>query len=225
MIKNIPDKINYMRYLITLLLLHLIAPEINAQKVIEKHINLSSSGSVNLNIQIADSITIRTWNKKETYVRATINLNDNKYNDDYQWDFDESGGNLNLKAKIQSLNRNSNNRDYNGKTEINCVVYIPENTKLAVETINGNVTISGQTKEIKAKSISGFVDLSVSPQQAAEVKLNTITGTIYSDLDLGAKDNNMKRVGGNVINSRINGGGTNSIHLETISGDIFFHKS
>lgn len=214
-----------MKYIITVLLLHFIAPGLSAQKIVEKHVNLSPNGSVNLNIQIADSITIRTWNKKEAYVRATVNVNDNKNNDDYKWDFDETGGSLKVDAKLDFPKGTSNNCNCNCKTEINCIIYIPENTNLAVETINGNITISGQTAETEAKSISGFVDMSVSPQRSAEVKLSTITGTMYSDLNLGAESKNLKRVAGTAISSSLNGGGSNAIHLETISGDIYFHKS
>lgn len=210
---------------VIIMLLPFIALCAQAQKVVEKHVNLSSNGAVTLNIQIADSIIIRTWNKNEAYVRATVNVNDNKDNDYYKWDFDEGGGNLNVKAEFDYPEGRSRNCNCDTKAEINCVVYIPENTNLTVETISGNITISGQTAEVKAKSISGFVDMAVSPQQAAQVKLNTITGTMYSDLDLEAKDKNMRKVGGNTINSSLNGGGSNVIQLETISGDIFFHKS
>ena len=184
--------------------------------------NLSTNGSVTLNIQIADSIAIRTWNKNEAYVRATVNVNDNKDNDYYKWNFDEGGGNLNVKAQFDYPKRNC---DCNTKSEINCVVYIPEKTNLTVETISGNITITGQTAEVKAKSISGFVDMTVSPQRAAQVKLSTITGRMYSDLELETPDQDMRKVGGNTINSTLNGGGVNAIQLDTISGDIFFHKS
>jgi hypothetical protein len=214
-----------MKKIIIIILLPFFTFSLNAQKIIEKHVNLSPAGSVNLNIQIADSITIRTWNKKEAYVRASVNVNDNKNNDDYKWDFDETGGSLDVKAKFDFQKGRSNDCNCNNKTQINCVIYIPENTNLSVETINGNITIAGKTAEIKAKSISGFVDMAVSPQRAAEVKLNTITGTMYSDFDFGEKDKDMKRVAGTAINSSLNGGGNNSINLETISGDIFFHKS
>ncbi len=213
-----------MKKIIAIILLPFIAFSLNAQKVIERHVNLSPTGSVNLNIQIADSITIRTWNKKEAYVRAFVNVNDNKNNDDYKWDFDETGGSLNVTAKFDFPKGRSNDC-CNNKTIITCFIYIPKNTNLSVETINGNITIAGKTAEIKAKSISGFVDMAVSPQRAAEVKLNTITGTMYSDFDFGEKDKDMKRVAGTAINSSLNGGGNNFINLETISGDIFFHKS
>ena len=48
---------------------------------------------------------------------------------------------------------------------------------------------------------------------------------MYSDFDFGEKDNDMKKVAGTAISSSLNGGGNNSINLETISGDIYFHKS
>jgi len=214
-----------MKYIIALVLLHIIVFNLSAQKVVEKHVNLSSNGSVNLNIQIADSITIRTWNKKEAYVKATVNVNDNKNNDDYKWNFNEAGGGLSVDAKLDFGKTRSNNCNCNCKTQVNCIVYIPENTNLNVETINGNITITGQTAETKAKSISGFVDMSVSPKRAAEVSFNTITGTMYSDFDFDKEDKNMRRVAGTSISSSLNGGGSNSIHLETISGDIYFHKS
>ena len=40
-----------------------IAP-VQAQQIIEKHMDFSGKESVALKIQIADSINIQTWNKK-----------------------------------------------------------------------------------------------------------------------------------------------------------------
>ena len=61
-----------------------------AQKIVEKHFDFAQKNFVALNIQIADSIRIITWNKNEVYVKASININDNKDNDDYAVSFDES---------------------------------------------------------------------------------------------------------------------------------------
>ena len=43
-----------------------------------------------LKIQIADSIIIQTWNKNEVYVKASVNINENKDNEAYDTSFDES---------------------------------------------------------------------------------------------------------------------------------------
>jgi len=72
----------------------------------------------------------------------------------------------------------------NCETRIYCDVYIPENAGLSVETINGNIIISGNTAEIRAHSISGFVDLTLAANRKADFKLNTISGTIYSNISI-----------------------------------------
>ena len=191
-----------------------------AQKIIEKHIDFAQKKNVVLNIQIADSIRVLTWNKKEVYVKASIDVNDNKNNDDYKFSFSESANNVDVSAKFdfQKLRKDC---DCNCKTKIYCDVYIPENAGLSVETINGNIIISGNTAEIKAHSISGFVDLTLSPNRKADFKLNTISGTIYSNISMNAGNS---RPATTSIIDRYNGGGT-PIDIETISGDIFFRKA
>ncbi len=46
---------------------------------------------VSLDIQIADSIRIITWNKNEVYVKASVDINDDKYDSLYNFTFDGSG--------------------------------------------------------------------------------------------------------------------------------------
>ena len=71
---------------------------IQAQQIIEKHIDFSGKESLSLKIQIADSINVQRWNKNEVYVKASININDNKDNDSYVTSFDETGNNVAVKA-------------------------------------------------------------------------------------------------------------------------------
>jgi len=54
-----------------------------------------------------------------------------------------------------------------------------------------------------------------------DFKLNTISGTIYSNIAMNAGSG--RSVSTN-ISDQMNGGGK-SIDLETISGDIFFRKA
>src|SRR5882672_4896756 len=157
-----------------------------AQKIIEKHIDFAQKKNVVLNIQIADSIRILTWNKNEVYVKASVDVNDNKNNDDYKFTFNESAGNVDVSAKFdfQKLKKDCN---CNCESKIYCDVYIPENAGLSVETINGNIIISGNTAEIRAHSISGFVDLTLAANRKADFKLNTISGTIYSNISINTE--------------------------------------
>lgn len=214
------------KLLLSLILGRLFIPQASAQKIIEKHIDFSQKDLIALNIQIADSIRIITWNKNEVYVKASIDINDNKDNDLYRMTFGDSGSTVAVLAKI--ADHEKTNKGWNEKcncycmqSEIYCDIYIPENVNFSIESINANITITGKTAAVRAKSISGFIDLAVDPQRKADLKLNTITGTVYSDLAVNASRNT--RAVGTKVTDMVNGGGK-PISLETISGDIFLRK-
>ena len=215
--------------LATAILCALLQP-LSAQKIIEKHFTSSQSKLVSMNIQIADSITIIAWDKNEVYVKASIDVNDNKNNDDYKVSFDESSSAISIKSKFEfekgknccgtSTNCNCN---CNCESHITCVVYIPEHADFSVETIDGNISILRKTAQIRAHTISGFIDISLDPSTKAGLKMNTISGTMYSDFDFQS-EKGLRHRGGSSIETVLNGGGDKSIDLETISGNIFFRK-
>jgi hypothetical protein len=193
----------------------------SAQQKTEKHIDFAGKESLQLNIQIADSIEIQTWNKNEIYLKASVNINENKDNEAYLISFDETGNTVEVKANFK--------KDYfKGKVDCCCKsdirwkVMVPEKTPFSLETINGNITIAGETREMKVKSISGFIDLAVSKNRQADIEFSTIAGTVYSNHDLVLKD--MNKSSHSIIKEQLNNGGP-LIKLETISGDIFFRKS
>ena len=195
-----------------------------AQKTIEQHLNYTQGKKISLNIQIADSIHIVSWNKNEVYAKASVNINDNKDNDVYKTGFDAAGNSINVTAKIED-NKVWQRRDScnccNYRSTIYWDVYVPEGAAFSVETINGNIIIEGKTTAVRAHSISGFIDLQFAGTRKADLKMSTISGTIYSDLVINSGARNS---GGNAVNYEYNGGGEN-VELETISGDIFLRKA
>src|SRR6201991_86353 len=114
-----------------------------AQKIVEKHITFAPNSYVRMNFQISDSIRIITWKKNEVYVKSSINVNQNKNNDDYKMVFGETGSTINVTAKLEYKGDDSCNCCCNVKSQIFHEVYIPENADFSVETINGNIIISG----------------------------------------------------------------------------------
>lgn len=192
----------------------------NAQVRIDKHLDFSGKKTVKLDIQIADSIKIRTWDKSEVYVNATISINDNRDNDAYETSFSETGDVLVVKAEF---------RDgyFTGKengcveTDIFWEITIPAQSKLSTESINADITITGDTGPMDIRSISGFIDLTVPEKRKANLDFSTLTGTIYSNHQVKSD------ASGNDITSHVkysmNTGG-DLIRLETISGDIYFRK-
>ena len=191
------------------------------QKITEKHINFSGKESLEFDIQIADSIKVQTWNKNEVYIMASVNVNDNKDNDAYQITFDESGNAVGVKA-------NFNKDFFTGKknccneTDIIWQVCIPGKTSFSLETINGDITITGETQAMSVKTISGFIDLAVPSSKKADLEFSTISGTVYTNhsmaMNSGSKSHSSE------IRDHLNNGGP-LIKLGTISGNIFFRKA
>jgi predicted membrane protein len=154
-------------------------------------------------------------------VTASINVNENKDNEAYVTSFDETGKTVVVEANFRDKYFKGRSNCCN-KTDIFWEVFIPEKIDFSIETINANITINGQTEEMKIKSISGFIDLAVPASRKADIDFSTISGTIYSNLELshGTNHNGIP----SKITEKLNSGGS-MIRLETISGDIFFRKS
>ena len=194
---------------------------IQAQQIIEKHIDFSGKESLSLKIQIADSINIQTWSKNEVYVKASVNINDNKDNEAYVTSFDESGNSASVKANFKE-NYFKGKKNCCNEEKIFWQVFIPEKTRFSVETINADITITGKTTEMNVKSISGYIDLAVPSAKQADLDFSTISGRMYSNHELALSK--MRSGIPLKITEKLNNGGV-PIRLETISGDIFFRKS
>jgi hypothetical protein len=203
-----------------LLAVWVIMTPVTAQTNIEKTIGFQGKTSVKMDIQIADSIVISTWNRQEVGVKALVNLNDNKDNEAYVTSFDTQGDQVVITAKIKEeyFKKHNNCCD---ESMITWKVLIPQNAPFSVETINGNIVITGSTTEIKAKTISGFIDWAVANGRKADLKMSTISGMLYSNLDLKFSGNNNQIP--QSVNQSLNGGGY-PVKLETISGDIYCRK-
>jgi hypothetical protein len=192
-----------------------------AQQIIEKHLDFSVKESISMKILIADSINIQTWNKNEVYIKASVNVNENKDNESYITSFDNTGKTILVSANFKD-NYFKGKKNCCNETKIFWQIYIPEKTKFSVETINADVTITGQTTEINVKSISGYIDLSEPAGKSADIDFSTISGRMYSDHEFAL---NKAHSGVPLkITERLNNGGDH-IRLETISGDIYFRKS
>ena len=209
-----------MKKIITILSAFLVILTVNAQMKIDRHLPFSGKEAVSLKIEISDSVLIETWDKNEVWVRASVNINDNKDNDAYETSFDEGGKTLVVRAGFK--------KDYFRGRKMNCVeseiawqVFVPRNVAVSAESINADFTVTGNTGPLKIKSISGFIDLAVPENRSASLDFSTISGTIYTDHKFSSEIS-VKNVMAHVQN-RLNSGGE-QIKLETISGDIFFRK-
>src|SRR5664280_3658758 len=126
-----------MKTITILVVVWLCFSPVKAQQIIEKHMDFSGKESLTLKIQIADSINIQTWNKNEVYVKASVNINENKDNEAYITSFDDSEKTILVKANFKDDYFKGKNNCCN-ETNIFWQIYVPEKTKFSVETINAN---------------------------------------------------------------------------------------
>jgi hypothetical protein len=74
--------------------------------------------------------------------------------------------------------------------------------------------------------VSGYIDVTMPASTKANMKLGSVSGEIYSDLDLqmkGGKEDLQRWGGGSTIEGTLNGGGV-EMALKTVSGDIYLRK-
>src|SRR3954454_6813699 len=131
-----------MKNIIAFILFCLLSCCTHAQKIIEQHLNYTPGKKITMNIQIADSIRIISWNKNEVYAKASVNINENKDNDVYTTAFDAAGNGINITAKIDDKKRKERSDSINCcnyKSDIYWDIYVPEDEDFSVETINGNI--------------------------------------------------------------------------------------
>ena len=139
-----------MKNITIILILCMLSCFTHAQKIVEKHMNFAQNQSIKLDIQIADSIRIITWNKKEVFAKASVDINNNKNNDVYITEFNEQGNTIEVKAKFDDVKKvgynDSCNCCCNYNSKIYWDIYIPEQSDFSVETIDGNIIINTCTE-------------------------------------------------------------------------------
>ncbi len=208
-----------------------------AQEVFEKTVALEKNKTAEMNFDFADNIVIKSWENSEVSVKATVNINDNTDNNKYELSVEPVASGIKMTGKINNPKSLSDysyqvvdgvitkSDDQCVKIDIDYEVFLPEGTTIELETISGTLELSGFEAPVNIKTISGFIDFSIDPHLKASLETKTITGEIYSDLDLETENKvpDMRVFRGGNITATLNGGGK-SIKLETISGDIYLRK-
>lgn len=225
-----------MKTLITALFIGLMATSISAQRIVEERMPLNKDQTVKLDFDFANSIIVKSWDKNEVYVKATVNINNNENNEDFRFIKRKGESYASIKSKIDNLKNLSCNTIIiedgdttylNGKgpnLDIDFEVLMPAESELKMETINGDIELHKLTGPLDISTINGEIDLFINKNRKVDLSLKTINGTMYTDLDMDISPtkNNLCKVGGNV-DTKLNGGGID-VNLETINGTIYIRK-
>ncbi len=236
-----------MKNVIKLITLCFVAFHMNAQKVIEKEIS-TNADYIKVAFKFAENIEIKTWDKKDVYLKAEVSINGGEFDDYYNLTVDNTSSVLEIKSdygdlfdtwkKERGSNRNNNGNPCNNlDIDAFYTLYLPKNSNLRVKSISGSVAsenyqgalevdiISGDIDiknydgDLNLKTISGDIDISVAK---SKLKAETISGMIYSDKDMQFDHGKNRMVGSKVTGTF--GDVKSELHLKTISGSIFIRK-
>ncbi|MEQ9441987.1 MAG: hypothetical protein RIG62_23305 [Cyclobacteriaceae bacterium] len=209
-----------------------------AQRIEEKNIPWESGEEVYLELKYARAIEIKIWDQDEVSVRASVTLNDNQQNDAWSMSAERTSTQIRVTTALEDPEEkyrgdcDGSNYQMDGYSYCSLIfyeIYLPSEAPLHVETLGGNITIQGATAPIFAKSLSGFVDVDWMAQQGADVTMKSITGEVYSNLEL-ALDESAERERhrsspvGWEIEGTVAGGGI-QVKLESISNDVYFRRA
>ncbi|MDQ3291803.1 MAG: hypothetical protein M3Q05_10990, partial [Bacteroidota bacterium] len=208
----------------------------------EKTLPAAANQEIDLQLKFGNNIKITAWDKPEVYVKVTYNINSGRLNDALLLDFNSGPDGPKVKVDFNQellktgraedcpdTQNGRNHSSYNGQSYFTCSqidyeIRVPRANSLVVNTINGDIELRGLTGSVNAKSISGFVDMNWPDKKGATVSLKTITGEVYSDMDI-AFTNKQKEIPmvGYQLKGNLNGGG-NQVKLETISNNVYFRR-
>ncbi|MDN5201773.1 hypothetical protein QQ008_10380 [Fulvivirgaceae bacterium BMA10] len=202
------------------------------EKKVERTFQARKGKKLDFNLKFARDIIIEGWSKNEVFFQAEVIINHGRNNDLHLLEFNNDPDRLNIESDFKKTDRDNFYFDCKGQhdeesycTRINYKIKIPENANLSIESISGNIDVKQFSGALYAKTISGFVDLGWDQQRGADLSMKTVTGELYSDLEVNFTNRKKEApmVGYN-LRGLVAGGG-NNIHLETISNDIFLRKN
>jgi hypothetical protein len=216
-----------MKYIITLLCL--LPLFLSAQETRTETLTFDKpgSGEVVLDLKFAGNIVVKASPSNKVVLNKIIT---SRNQDDDVLVEDISEGST-LRYAMTYKEQSMRNKDYNCWScdqpgcycfRINYEVLLPKGTNLNLETISGDIEIEQIDGPVRAKTISGFVDISMPARISANVRAKTVTGEMYTDFEqLSLTENS------NAFNKKMNstiGSGSTKVELESVSGDIFIRK-
>ena len=201
------------------------------QETFEKEVALKNGQAVKLELKFADEINIKTWNKQQLYIKATVKHNFKEKLNYQLLEFNETDE-VEIEEKIKNFEERKNiniggkSKEHNRnciEIDIDYEVYLPANVELVINSISGNIDVKSMNNSLTLETITGFVDVSIDPSKKYDLKCSTISGSIYSNLNFDSNGNIKADIVGSKLNTRLNGGGK-TLRIKSISGDLYIRK-
>lgn len=115
------------------------------------------------------------------------------------------------------------------KSQVGDLKFVDVTGPIIASTLSADIDIEfsslNQASPTSINSISGDVDITLPKDSKANLRLNSVSGEIYTDFDFDTIDKRggNQYWGGTSATALLNGGGT-EFSVKTVSGDVFLRK-
>ncbi len=197
-------------------------------KKVSESVKLDKQLELNLEFDFADDITFKIWDKNEVLVEVEVTINDGEYNDIFTLESSKTSSAITIamdEDMWDKIPKDEKRNNCSWQTDINYTVYAPKKMDIYANTISGDYLITYVGVPMTLKTISGEIDVTVPSKHGMDFKASTISGAVYSDIDIKyphGKDG-LRQIVGQNVRGRIGSGGDESL-FKTISGNIYFRK-
>lgn len=218
---------------------------LTAQKVIEKNL-VYKHQLIDLDVKFARNIEVKTWDKNTVYLKADIYTEDPQFLEFYNLNINEGGGSIHIEEEAETVfkayrkdclqknpGKKTNCHTTGDLVKFNYVLYVPNNARFKVSSINGdlksevikgnftadlingNIEIKDYSGDLDLSTINGEIDLKI---LETSLIAETIHGDIYANeaLDLISED---KYVGQKI--KSVSSGAKTKLKLNTINGNMY----
>lgn len=199
-------------------------------KKVTESVAVSGQQLLDLEFAFADNISFKTWEKNEVFVEVMVEINNGQDNDIFTLNSQMSENTIYIEMdedmwKKISKEKNGKWNNCNYTSTINYVVYLPAKLNVRANTISGDYEFEYFGSEMKLKTISGAIDVTIPSRKGMDFKAKTISGEIYSDIEIEYPygKEGLRQIVGQDVRGRVSSGGIES-NFETISGNIYLRK-
>lgn len=186
---------------------------------------LKGQSEVHLDFDFADNIEILIWDTEEVKVEVQVLINGGEDNHHFELQHSATATTAHIWLNMDKWKDDRRKGDCNYEMDLHYKVYLPARVRLMAKTINGSFAVKPLLNEMELKTISGDIDIYVKAGKAVDFRAKTISGEIYSDLDLEYPEGKegLRQVVGMNVHAKTGSGGA-QLELETISGSIYLRR-
>jgi len=209
-----------------LLLLSLICIPVPAQTHVEKRVAVTGQSRLILDLPFADEIHLEAWDKNEVLTEAEVLINNGEEDQIFVLDAHASANTIYVEMdKNRWKDFSWDGMCHCKQTKISYHVYLPGSLQTEASTISGSYVLDYYGRSIELKTISGDIDLNVPGNRGVDFRVRTVSGEVYSDLEIAYPDgkDGLKQLAGINVRGLIAGGGP-TVDMNTVSGDIYLRK-